>query len=264
MEGLLRELPLHHGLAQLFEHLGGARFWRALVLQLRQLAPFDNALAVCFTPRQAPLILDESSFDAAPAASPMPLYCQGLYLLDPFYQLACEPFTDGLHHLPDIAPDQFQQSTYYLDYHRKEVGVDEVQFLLRLAPEQVLSLSLGSSSPYQAEQIGRLRIVQGWVLAAMKRHWQLQEAPQASPPRNGLSDQLAQMLEQFGRGCLSERESEIARLTLRGLSSKAIAQQLAISPETVKVHRRNMYNKLGVANHSELFNRFICQLSQNG
>lgn len=52
----------------------------------------------------------------------------------------------------------------------------------------------------------------------------------------------------------------VARLTLCGLSSKAIAQQLAISPETVKVHRRNLYLKLGVASHAELFNCYIEQL----
>ncbi|MFC3532485.1 LuxR C-terminal-related transcriptional regulator [Vogesella facilis] len=262
MEGLLKELPLHHGLALLFEQLGSSRFWRSLALQLQRIVPCDNALAVCFHAQQAPLILEECSFGTT-LASPMPLYCQGLYLLDPFYQLACEPFADGLHHLPDIAPDQFRQSTYYLDYHSQEVGQDEVQYLLRLNDSQVLSLSLGGSRAFTPAELGRLRVVQDWVLAAMKRHWQLQATAPASP-RTGLADQLAPMLEQFGRDCLSEREAEIARLTLRGLSSKAIAQQLAISPETVKVHRRNMYAKLGVANHSELFNRFISQLSQAG
>lgn len=263
MEGLLKELPLHHGLAQLFEQLGTGRFWRSLALQLQRIVPCDNALAVCFYAQQAPLILEECSFETVLLASPMPLYCQGLYLLDPFYQLSCEPFRDGLHHLLDIAPDQFRHSTYYLDYHCKEVGQDEVQFLLRLDDKQVLSLSLGCDRAYTAAELGKLRVVQDWVLAAMQRHWQLQATPQVTP-RAGLSDQLAPMLEQFGRDCLSEREAEIARLTLRGLSSKAIAQQLAISPETVKVHRRNMYSKLGVANHSELFNRFIQQLSQPG
>lgn len=49
------------------------------------------------------------------------------------------------------------------------------------------------------------------------------------------------------------REVETARLILQGFSSKAIAQQLGISPETVKVHRRNLYHKLNVSGHGELF-----------
>jgi DNA-binding CsgD family transcriptional regulator len=52
---------------------------------------------------------------------------------------------------------------------------------------------------------------------------------------------------------LTEREIETARLILQGFSSKAIAQRLGISPETVKVHRRNLYNKLQINGHAELF-----------
>jgi DNA-binding CsgD family transcriptional regulator len=32
-----------------------------------------------------------------------------------------------------------------------------------------------------------------------------------------------------------------------------MAQQMGISPETVKVHRRNLYHKLNVNGHGELF-----------
>ncbi|MNG41601.1 Transcriptional regulatory protein UhpA [compost metagenome] len=60
------------------------------------------------------------------------------------------------------------------------------------------------------------------------------------------------MLEGLGAR-LTGRESETAQLILQGFSSKAIAQRLAISPETVKVHRRNLYQKLNVSGHAELF-----------
>ncbi|MNY57893.1 Transcriptional regulatory protein UhpA [compost metagenome] len=52
---------------------------------------------------------------------------------------------------------------------------------------------------------------------------------------------------------LTERERETAQLILQGFSSKAIAQCMGISPETVKVHRRNLYHKLNVSGHAELF-----------
>ncbi|KMN32263.1 hypothetical protein VI26_17735 [Chromobacterium sp. LK1] len=258
MEGLLRELPLHQHLAQLMAHIGLPGFWRQLALLLRASAPLDNALAACFRVGAPPLILEECDFQHRAAASPMPLYCQGLYLLDPFYLYSRQPFADGLYHLPDIAPDHFRQSEYFQRYMSGEVGVDEVQLLLRVAPDQVLSLSLGKTSEFAPADIGKLRVMQPWLLAAMRRHWQLQAEPLPPPAR--LADQLSQTLERFGHGRLSEREAEVARLTLCGLSSKAIAQQLAISPETVKVHRRNLYLKLGVASHAELFNCYIEQL----
>jgi DNA-binding NarL/FixJ family response regulator len=45
---------------------------------------------------------------------------------------------------------------------------------------------------------------------------------------------------------LTEREEQIVALAARGLSNKAIAWELAISPGTVKVHLHNAFEKLGV------------------
>ncbi|MGH8464381.1 MAG: response regulator transcription factor, partial [Pseudomonas sp.] len=61
----------------------------------------------------------------------------------------------------------------------------------------------------------------------------------------------------FGRGLLTERECEVVRLLLQGHSSQSIAQKLRISPATVKVHRKNLYEKLEIGSQSELLALFI-------
>lgn len=54
---------------------------------------------------------------------------------------------------------------------------------------------------------------------------------------------------------LSSRELEIMMLYSQGLSSRAIAESLYISPDTVRTHVKNIYDKVGVHKKQELIDR---------
>jgi DNA-binding NarL/FixJ family response regulator len=58
--------------------------------------------------------------------------------------------------------------------------------------------------------------------------------------------------ETIGRTAgLSERELEIVKAVSRGMSNKAIANELWVTVQTVKFHLTSIYRKLGIANRTE-------------
>jgi DNA-binding NarL/FixJ family response regulator len=50
---------------------------------------------------------------------------------------------------------------------------------------------------------------------------------------------------------LSQRESEVLGLIVRGLPNRAIASQLVLGEETIKTHVRSIYRKLGVTDRAQ-------------
>jgi len=77
---------------------------------------------------------------------------------------------------------------------------------------------------------------------------------QRAPSAGGLApspDHWHRIAERFD---LSSREAEIAGLVLSGKSNRDIAAQVHISPETVKKHIYNIYQKTGVKNRLQLMN----------
>lgn len=56
---------------------------------------------------------------------------------------------------------------------------------------------------------------------------------------------------------LSAREKTVASLIACGLCNKLIARQLGLTESTVKVHLRNIYNKLSLRNRTQLATTWI-------
>ena len=52
---------------------------------------------------------------------------------------------------------------------------------------------------------------------------------------------------------LTAREIQVAELTMQGLSYTEIADELELSPNTIKTYRQSLYAKLGINSRRELF-----------
>ena len=54
---------------------------------------------------------------------------------------------------------------------------------------------------------------------------------------------------------LTPREREVTQLLLTGMSTRDVAQELWVTPETLRGHVKAIFAKMGVASRAELFAR---------
>lgn len=252
------DLSFHHRLGRVLEHLGDEEFWPRLIAFLRESISFNSWVALIFHTRQSPYTLgagDENIMDETLFSD----YLQSFYALDPFYLLSLGDYNPGLHRLDDVAPEHFKKTEYYQRYFKLNVVEDEVQILLPVPPHGTLSLALGAHKRFSDQEIGWLLLFLPWLMPVMKAAARLQLSARDLTPITGIS--LEAQLQKRATTPLTERETQIVILLLAGHSTKSIAARLHISPETVKVHRRNLYEKLNVSSQAEVFALFMRQLN---
>ncbi len=253
----VQDMAWHQAIGRLIETLDRPGFWLALVRLVDRYIPVDSWVVLIFS-NGRPQVLAECP---GKEGGPDPLfqdYLKGLYLLDPFYLANREAPRNGLFWLADVAPECFEQTDYYQRYFRLNIVADEVHINVQLDAERTLSLSLGSEARFTPEQIALLTLIQPWVAALMRQRMAFEQEvleQVASPPPRW--QRWLESTDQQLDTPLSARELEVGRLMLSGCSNKEIARKLAISAETVKVHRKHMYSKLGIKSQSELFSLFL-------
>ena len=245
----LDDIAWHRSVGQMIDALDQANFWTQLVRLLDQYVPSDSWVALLFSSEHRPLVFAE-----CPGADGTPDqlfqdYLNGLYLLDPFYIASREQPRTGLFRLAEVAPEHFELTEYYQRYFRLNVVADEIQFNCQLPDGRTLCLSLGSKQRFDPAQIALLSLIQPWVLSLLRQRlpFELQQVSAPEPPMQ--SDEWGAQL--------TARELDVGRLMLSGCSSKEIARKLEISVETVKVHKKHIYSKLGIKSQSELFSIFL-------
>lgn len=255
----LQDIAWHRSVGQLIDALDKPAFWTHLVRLLDQYVTFDNWVVLLFNGEQAPQVFAE-----CPNADGRPDllfqdYLKGLYLLDPFYLNCREHTRTGLYRLADVAPEHFEQTEYYQRYFRLNVVADEIQFNCPLEGERILCLSLGSKQHFGPEQIALLLLIEPWVLSLLRQRlpYDIRETPEHTAPAIDWRARLEASLMQLKGVQLTARELDVGRLMLGGCSSKDIARKLEISAETVKVHKKHIYSKLGIKSQSELFSLFL-------
>ncbi|CUK10179.1 Transcriptional regulatory protein TdiR [Ruegeria denitrificans] len=189
------------------------------------------------------------------------LYLDVAYVLDPFFLLFRDKQGDQVVRLQQIAPDNFKRSQYYQKFYKAIRLRDEIGLMMHIADDAALFFSFGVQTKGRRTDPTGLKIALPLIASLVRRHWTVL-SPERTDGSGRLAAHLEAAFEAFGASVLSPREAEISRMILRGHSSKSIARTFDNSPETIKVHRKRIYTKLGVMSQGELLSLFLTSLSQ--
>lgn len=237
------------------------------------LAP-DNLLILAYRGANPPRVLHRWS-PGGPVFQALDDYLAGAWRLDPYLALHEDSAAPGLYRLADLAPAGFRRSRYYLGYYRATTLVDEATLLARPDPGTTLMLCLGrdaaSGRPFSAATLAEARRLAPVAAALAEAHWPAGHQPTSvaqattsqatASPAARLAADLADRLHGATGIALTPRQAEIALLVLRGHSSASVALQLGLSPQTVKVFRRQIHARCGITSQAELFALLMPHLS---
>lgn len=242
---------------------GSERFYPALCQLLAQLQSLDECVVVLFKPTELPQLL----YQRAPLAGDnFDLYLRSAYVLDPFYRLGLRGNHKGVWRLSDIAPDDYARfEQYYNSYFRHLKIQDEVGFIIPLGLHKgfvhIELAQIAGSELFRLDVIAQWQALFSLIEQLVLQHHQALLAQETRPVSSCYFVDDFQRC--FGSAVCTVREREVLTMMLEGHCVKAIARQLRLGLETVKMHRKNLYSKLGIGSHPELLALFIELLAQS-
>ncbi|SDP28894.1 regulatory protein, luxR family [Pseudomonas arsenicoxydans] len=252
----------HGDMRQAFAHIDEPDALRHLASAFGHLVSIESVMISLEHKDRPPQLLYQRGIPEKYRESIIDRYFSGGYLLDPFCLAVEQGLAEGFYHLEEIAPDNFFDSEYYKTYYLKAGSSEDSFYIVDTGNDTKVSVSLfqgfGGES-LRAEQLNLLRAVEPLVREFISEFGcrGLQHSVVGEGGRDNLKHRVQSAFEHFGCDLLTEREREVAHMVLRGHSVKSTASQMSISPETVRMHRKNLYLKLEIGSQSELFALFI-------
>lgn len=248
-----------HRLRAAMQTIGTPAFFDAYRHLFEARLPFGTFLLIRFDPGRVPVLLNQWVKPGKPLDKALSEYIETTYPFDPFYQFEDLPEGGGLYRLPEIAPDRFLSSEYFLEYYSKTGLCDEIGLLAALPSGARAHLSLSrfmEMGPYRRREIQFLKHHAPLLLELLAQHMEAMSQQDADAVQAG-SQSLTDLIQSHAGSTLNTRltarEAQIAALVLQGHSNRSAALVLGVSRETCKVHRRNLYRKLAISSQRDLF-----------
>lgn len=254
----------HGGLAAAMQAVGRPEFADLLTQALRSLVDFEICMTFSYARHDQVRCLHHNMAQAK-AQIVIEDYVRGPYLLDPFFQEVKRGRTEGFAALAGLAPDRFYSSEYFSRHYARTGIGDEMGLFFPVSANRTAVLSITRPNRikrFSAAEKNRFAALAPVVRVLGSRHYGSEaDGEGAAVPSAGTAQSLIDTaFETFGTDLLTSRESQVVSLVLKGHSTGSIASVLEISHGTVKTHRKNAYERLGISSQAELFSRFLSSL----
>ena len=253
-------------LAEVIRRVGGPGFEGMLHDWLRRCLAPDNLIVLAYRDAGPPQVLYRHSDSPQVFAQLEATYLAGAYLLDPYHELHMSRVAAGAYRLMDVAPDAFQRSRYFIEYYQQTTLVDEITFIAYPRAGVSLNVCLGrdatSGQVFSAGEIAVSQRLAPIVTALVEGHW-AGLADGGGAADDVTADVIGALEARHGIR-LSQRQAEVALMILRGHSTPSIGLRLGLSPQTVKVFRRQLYAKCNLSSQGEVFALMVPLLKMAG
>lgn len=245
-------------LAHAVDAIGKREFYPAATEYLRCCLDYDNVIVIVFSGSSVPNVLYKKIYGPDVFRYLAEQYLPAAYLLDPIYHFHLRRGEPGLYRLLDVAPDQFRRSRYFKWYYGRIGITDEISVVLPVGASATITISMGkdgsSGQAFGQKAEECLRSHGPVIMSLLRAHWVASEAPPMVDPHHGsITDSLIAAMRTHHGVLLSKRQAEVALLILQGHSSPSIGLNLGVSPQTVKVFRKQLYSKCNLSSQAELF-----------
>jgi DNA-binding NarL/FixJ family response regulator len=120
-------------------------------------------------------------------------------------------------------------------------GVDFLMLTIRHDDEAVFQSICAGASGYLLKDTPPAELLE-----------RIEEVREGGAPMSAsIARRVIQSFHRLKKSPLSERETEILRLLAQGMNYRSAAEQLFLSPHTVKTHIKNIYEKMEVNSRAE-------------
>jgi len=253
--------------ADVIAHVDDTAFPVRLIDKAHSLVPFESALFMGCVDSRAPQLLHDGLGENEREAF-YGAYMGGAYLLAPGYRALQDASVSGVHRLSEVFPGDMETSQYFSEYWGQTGMIDEMFLFVRIDATRSCYLAMGrysGSAHFSTDDVRCLSLAEPVFREAIRRHWRDRSfgANNAAKPDRGHT-RYHKLLLDFGVDKLTPREYDVCQLMLRGHSSKSGARELGISPETERIHRGRVFQKLGVTSQVETLALYLQSLTKQG